>query len=185
MKRLFGFSAMLLTAFALCFSFTFGTMTLAPSIAKAQESVSVEAQKVEASKEVSKSSEASLVATDPADQGNADTLPEVSNDDLFSLLMTSLGGLKGAGTLAIAFVVSKLLLFFILSPLFQSIFPKLENGGVKLLIALGVNLVVGVLGLMVNTKLDLGMALLHSSTLALASVFANQAYKQFFAKAKA
>lgn len=183
MKRISRPFGVMFMALALCFSFTFSVMTFESSKAYAQESsVVVESQKdasaVSAKSEV-KSSEASLVAEDGTDTSS---LPNVENADLFQLLMASMGGFKGASVLAIAFAVSKILLFFVLSPLFISVFPKLDNGGVKLTVAFGLNLVVGVLGLMTVNGLSFGMAITHSTVLALASVFANQAYKQFFVK---
>lgn len=185
MKRISRPFGAMLMALALCFSFSFSVLTFAPTMASAQESVVVESQKdssaVESKSEV-KSSEASIVAEDASDQAAIDSLPEVSNEKLFSHLMASIGGLKGAGTLAIAYAVSQFILFFLLSPLFASIFPKFENDGVKLLVAVGVHLVVGVLGLMVKDGLAFGIAITHSSTLAAVAVFANQLYKKVLAK---
>lgn len=107
--------------------------------------------------------------------------PKVCEDqDLVKHLLLSLGGMKGASALAIAFAISKLLLLLLLSPFFTSIFPSLLRGDVKLLVATGLNLVVGVLSLMIPpVSLAFGAAILHSTTLALLSVFVNQAYKQF------
>lgn len=104
-----------------------------------------------------------------------------SNEDLVSHLMLSIGGFKGMSALAIAFVISKFILLFLLSPFFKEMFPKLEQGRWKLFIAVSLNLVVGILALMIPpTSLSFGAAIMHSSVLALLSVFANQSYKQFF-----
>jgi len=103
------------------------------------------------------------------------------NKDLVSHLMVSIGGFKGMSALAIAFFISKFLLLLILSPFFKDVFPKLDQGRYKLFIAVSMNLVVGVLALMVPpVSLSFSAAITHSSVLALLSVFANQAYKQFF-----
>lgn len=103
--------------------------------------------------------------------------------DVFKHLLVSMGGIKGASALMIAFIISKFLLLLLLSPFFTNIFPSLLKGGVKLTVASGLNVVVGVLSLMVPpVELSFGAALMHSSVLALASVFANQAYKQYLTK---
>jgi hypothetical protein len=118
------------------------------------------------------------------DQGNAKVC---SDKDLLAHLMLSIGGFKGMSALAIAFFIAKFLLLLLLSPFFTTMFPSLLKGSVKLLVATGLNLVVGLLSLMLPpVELTFGAAIMHSSVLALASVFANQAYKQFLtAKGKA
>lgn len=102
------------------------------------------------------------------------------NADLVGALVKSMGGFKGASALAIAFIIAKILLLFILSPFAVSVLPFLAKGMWRLTVAYGVNLVVGVLGLMVaDAHVTFGIALVHANTLALASVFANQAFKQY------
>ena len=111
------------------------------------------------------------------EQGNAKACED---SDVAKHLLASMGGLKGASALVIAFVISKFLLLLLLSPMFTTIFPSLLKGSVKLTVATGLNLVVGVLSLMVPpVELPFSAAIVHSSVLALASVFANQAFKQY------
>lgn len=111
------------------------------------------------------------------EQGNAKACED---SDVAKHLLASMGGLKGASALVIAFVLSKFLLLLLLSPFFTNMFPSLLKGSVKLTVVLGLNLVVGVLALMVPpVELPFSAAIMHSSVLALASVFANQAFKQY------
>lgn len=111
------------------------------------------------------------------EQGNAKACED---SDVAKHLLASMGGLKGASALVIAFVISKFLLLLLLSPIFSNMFPSLLKGHVKLTVATGLNLVVGVLALMVPpVELPFSAAIVHSSVLALASVFANQAFKQY------
>ena len=114
------------------------------------------------------------------EQGN---IKACDDSDVAKHLLVSVGGLKGASALVIAFFISKFLLLLILSPFFTNMFPSLLKGSVKFTVASGLNVVVGVLALMVPpVSLDFGAAIMHSSVLALASVFANQAYKQYLTK---
>lgn len=111
-----------------------------------------------------------------------ETLPEVPNVDFLQFLIQSLGGLKGAGTLAIVGVVVQVVIKFLSTPWSGELFKKL-TGAKKLLIVTGLSLVGGVVGLMLPpTSLTLGAALVHSTTMTAFMVFANQAYKQLVEK---
>lgn len=108
------------------------------------------------------------------------TLPtevvEVDSGEALMFLLQSLGGFKGASTLAIVVLVSQLLMKFVATPLLKL------DGAMKLLIISGLTIVGGVAGLMVQTGMDLGAALMHSSVLAALSTYVHQLYKQFIAK---
>lgn len=175
---IFNYLAMALASLTLMLTLSMGVFSVAPEFAYAQEaSVVVESQHQEAgSVIVAQSDEGSLeICKDESGAAKA-----CSDADLLKHLMVSVGGFKGMSALAIAFFVSKLLLLLLLSPFFTNMFPSLLKGNVKLLVATGMNLIVGVLSLMVPpVELSFGAAIMHSSVLALGSVFANQAYKQF------
>lgn len=173
MKKIFNAGAVLLAAFTLSMCLTIGVVGTYPELVNAQEtSVVVEAQHQEV--DVSEVEPSLKICKDEAGQVQA-----CDDKDLMAHLLVSVGGYKGMTALGIAFVIAKLLLLLLLSPFFTNMFPSLFKGNVKLLVATGLNLVVGLLGLMLPpVSLAFGAAVLHSSTLALASVFANQAYKQ-------
>lgn len=107
-------------------------------------------------------------------------IPVVTNDEFISQLFLSLGGLKGATSLAIAGVIVKLILQFASTEMFGKIFKNL-SGGVKLTIVLGLSLASGVIALMLS-GVPLVTALLHSSTLSAFVVLSNQVYKQYIEK---
>ena len=109
-----------------------------------------------------------------------DIIPPVTTNDFLALLASSLGGLKGAGALAIAGVVSKLLLHFMGTPLFGDLFKKID-GGLKLTIALFLSFVSGLIATKMS-GLDWGSSLIHSSTLSAFVVLSNQVYKQWIEK---
>lgn len=181
MKRFFSFFGVLMASTALAMTLSLGVVSIVPQVLHAQEVVVVEQQKdvVQLQEiEVVEQVEDHKFCQD--EQGQ----PKACEDaDLLKFLIASMGGLKGASALAIAFFISKLLLLLIMSPFFTSVFPSLLKGGVKLLVASGLNLVIGVLSLMLPpVELSFGAALTHSTVLALASVFANQAYKQWLTK---
>ncbi len=112
-------------------------------------------------------------------------VPAVSNTDFLQALIQSLGGIKGAGALAIAGVVVQLLIKFLGTPLAGSVLANV-SGAWKLTAVVTLSLVSGVLALMLPpTSLGLGAALVHSSTLTAFMVFGNQVYKQFLEKPKA
>lgn len=113
---------------------------------------------------------------------NEDGTPKMcSDEDAIKFLFLSLGegGLKGLG---IAFVIAKFLLMFILSPGLSMKIPFLQKGSVKITVAIGLNLAVSILTLMVYSNLSFGAALTHSSVLAAFSVFGNQVFKQYLTK---
>ena len=105
----------------------------------------------------------------------------ISNEDLIKLLLESIGGIKGASSLAIAGIVIKLVLAFFSSEMGGKLFSGLK-GSIKLLIVTGLSLAAGVIALMNTSDLTFGAALLHSTTLSAFMVFVNQIYKQFFVK---
>lgn len=107
----------------------------------------------------------------------------ISSGDFFELLLQSLGGIKGASTLAIVGIVVKLILAFFNSELVGKVFKNLK-GSLKILIVTGLSLVGGVVSLMTVNGLDFAAALLHSTTLSAFLVFGNQLYKQFVEKDK-
>lgn len=106
-------------------------------------------------------------------------IPAVSDSDFLGLLFQSLGGAKGATALSGAFLLSKLIMAFFGTSWSEKIFSN--AGPMKLTLASGLNVVIGVLGLMTTSGLSLSAALVHSSVLAMGSVFVNQIYKEFFA----
>lgn len=109
-----------------------------------------------------------------------DVIVPVPTTDFLQSLLSSIGGLKGASALAIAGVVSKLLLMFMGTDLFNQWFKNLD-GGVKLVIALALSFISGLIALRMS-GIDWGAALIHSSTLSAFVVLSNQVYKQWFEK---
>lgn len=105
------------------------------------------------------------------------TLPDFLGD-----LINSVGGMKGASAMAIAFAVVKLLMKAMGLPFVQNLFSgDAVKGQWKITIVIVLSLISGVLGLVVS-GVDLGAALVHSTTLAAYSVLFNQLYKQFVEK---
>ncbi len=92
-------------------------------------------------------------------------------------LFTTIGGLKGMGGLAIAAAVTQL----VMHGLQTSFVMSQIHGKWRLLLVAGLSIAAGVLALMAG-GLPLGIALLHSTTLAAYSVFLNQIKKQFVDK---
>ncbi len=99
---------------------------------------------------------------------------EVGGADIEALL-DAIGGLKGGGTLAAVAAVVQALLWLAKG------FLKGIAGKYQLLIVMGLNIFAGVVALMMS-DVDLGAALLHSSTIGALQVFLHQIYKQFFVK---
>ncbi len=97
-----------------------------------------------------------------------------SNEEIVALF-TAIGGLKGAGALAIAAVVVQALLLAVRHSIGDFL------GKYKLLAVYGLTMVAGVLSLHL-AGVELGAALVHSNTLAALQVFLNQIWKQFFVK---
>ena len=103
-----------------------------------------------------------------------DVIIPPSADEIQALLV-SLGGLKGAGALAIvAVVVQSLMLFF------KSSIASFA-GKFQLLIVMLLTLVGGVIALKAQ-GLEWGAVLIHSSTLTAVQVFLHQIFKQFAGK---
>lgn len=183
MKKIFKVPAVFLMATMLSVFLMVSTFTVQANHANAQErSLVTETTKTQVTQ--MESFDASLAQTEISaeDQKAIDSLPQVSNDQLFQYLLDSIGGIKGASTLTIAYIIAQAILFFLLSPLFLSVFPKLANDGTKLLIAVAVHLIVGVLGLMLKENLSIGLALTHSTTLASFAVLLDQVRKKIFRK---
>lgn len=100
------------------------------------------------------------------------------NGEFIKLLLESMGGLKGASTLAIVGIVVQLLIKALNLPIVGKLFSE-SSGKVKLVIVSGLTLIGGVVGLMTVEGLTVGAALIHSTTLAAFMVFANQIYQHF------
>lgn len=106
---------------------------------------------------------------------DAPPLPPIGQADI-DLLIQSIGGLKGASAMAIAFVIVQILLL-----LFKgNIIPA--KGGWVLVAVYFLSLVFGVLSMVMVGGLSLGAALAHSQTLAAIAVFVNQILKQALPK---
>lgn len=109
--------------------------------------------------------------------------PEI---DFLNLLVHSIGGMRGASTLAIVGIVIKLLLVALDLPITTKLVGskfKDWSSGLKLTVVLGLTMVGGVVSLMAPpVGLSLGAALVHSSTLSAFVVLSNQLYKHYFEK---
>ena len=92
--------------------------------------------------------------------------------------LASLGGIKGAGTMAIVATVVQFIMLLAKSGLGKM------AGVYQILLVSFLTLVGGVVGLKMN-GLDWGSAILHSSSLAAGQVFLHQLYKQFIKKDEA
>lgn len=106
----------------------------------------------------------------------AASLPaDLPTADALELLLKSVGGLKGAGALAIAaFCVQAVLLFF-RTPLAGF------AGRWRLLVVAGLTLVFGFMSMLLS-GVDWKAAIVHADVLLMLQVFANQIWKQFVAK---
>ncbi len=105
----------------------------------------------------------------------------VPNDQFIMDLIQSIGGLKGAGAMGIALVVSQLLLKFLKTPIGGSLMKNV-NGKAKLIIVSVITIASAVLSLKVSTDISWIAALTHSSVLATISVYFHQFYKEFIEK---
>ena len=101
-------------------------------------------------------------------------LPVVDAKDV-EYFLASINGLKGLGALGIALLIVQGLLLVL-----RSQFVKL-TGRLKLVIASGLSIVVGILALRLN-GVDLSASIMHGSTLAAINTFAHQLFKQFTEK---
>lgn len=104
----------------------------------------------------------------------------ISNADFIQLLISSLGGIKGASAMAIAAIVVKLLLAAFNSELLGKQLDKL-TGKAKLSVISFLSYASGVLAL-TAADVSLGAALIHSAVVPLLVVFLNQVWKQFVEK---
>lgn len=103
-------------------------------------------------------------------------------EDFIKLFLESLGGIKGASTLAIVAIALKLLFAFLHSEIAGKFgFMRKMNSGLKLFLILSISYVSGVVGLM-SSGLSLGAALIHSTSMSALIVVLNQAYKKFIEK---
>jgi len=102
-------------------------------------------------------------------------------EDFLIYLIKSLGGIKGASALAVSAIVVQILVQFLKTELFGQVFKKV-TGDIKLMIVSGLSMVAGIQSLMLVGGLDLGSAMIHSTTLTALTVLAHQIYKQFIAK---
>lgn len=98
--------------------------------------------------------------------------------DEWAKLIESLGGLKGASTLAIIAFIVQLLMLLLRTQL------GAFAGKWRLVVVLGLTMVGGVIALKMQ-GMEWVAAILHSSTLAAAQVFGHQMFKQFYEKKKA
>lgn len=107
--------------------------------------------------------------------------PVDPNGEFINLLIASLGGLKGASTLAIVGIVVQIIIKALNLPIAGKLFSE-SKGWIKLLIVSGLTLVGGVTGLMSVEKLSFAAALIHSTTLTALMVFGNQLIQHFSPK---
>lgn len=110
----------------------------------------------------------------------AQEVGQITDLQFLEELLKFIGGLKGAGSLAIVAAVVQLVMYFIKAPFFSKLLPKL-TGAKKLLIVSGLSVAGGLLALMSDGQSFLA-ALMHSTTLAALQVFANQLLQQFSKK---
>jgi hypothetical protein len=179
MKKLWGMFAMLLVAVTLSMTLTSGVSSVFASLTEDGET---EISYVVGSKQhqLVQHQEAEVPAEMKICKDESGEPRACTDQDLLQHLLLAMGGMSGLKGLALAFFIAKLLLFLLVSPLLSKFAPSLDKGGWKLTIVVFMNLVVGVLTLMSPPQsLSFGIAVTHSSVLALASVFANQAYKQY------
>jgi hypothetical protein len=121
---------------------------------------------------------AAIAQTDPSPA--ADPLAAVPVDIFLQALLASIGGLKGAGGLAIAGAVVQLIVMLAKLDILGGLWAKI--GGIwKLVVVLSLSYVSGVLSL-VASGVSIGAALIHSTTLSALMVLGNELYKHFAEK---
>lgn len=103
---------------------------------------------------------------------------DLPTDQALAEFLKSLGGLKGAGALAITTVVVQMVMLFFRTPLANF------AGKYRLLIVAGLSLVVGFI-ILVATGVDWKLALLHANTVGALQVFGHQLVNQFKPEAEA
>lgn len=94
--------------------------------------------------------------------------------DFLQLLISSMGGVKGASSLAIVGVVIQCLMGFIRLSFSDKFFGKIN----KMVVIYGLSVVGGVIALM-SQGISLQAALIHANSLAAYQVFLHQAIKQY------
>jgi hypothetical protein len=110
------------------------------------------------------------------EQGQA---KECSNEDFLKPLLKALGGEGGLKGAALALAIMQVLLFFLFSPLGEAALPFLKVGMWKLTVGYVLNAAAVCLGLMVNSGVTFGVALVHGSTIAAIMLLGNQVIKQY------
>lgn len=105
----------------------------------------------------------------------------VANDQFLMDLIQSIGGIKGAGALGIALVVTQLLVKFLKTPIAGSLMKNV-NSKAKLIIVSVITVASAVLSLKASTDISWLAALTHSSVLATITVYFHQLYKEFIEK---
>ncbi len=110
----------------------------------------------------------------------AQELGQVSDLQFLQDLLEFIGGIKGAGTLAIVAGAVQLIMQLLKTEIISKLIPKL-TGAKKLLIVSGLTMIGGVMVLMVEGQ-TIVQSLLHATTLAALQVFANQIFQQFTKK---
>ena len=102
----------------------------------------------------------------------------VGYDEFLLMLFKSIGGLSGASTLVIAYTVVEILIQFLKTPLFGSIFKKVD-AALKLTIAMGLHFLGSTLALVVVDGMTLSAALVHGSTVTAFAILLNQIYQTY------
>lgn len=101
---------------------------------------------------------------------------QITDSEFFLGLFQSIGGVKGAVGLPLAVALTQIAMRALQAPFLGKL-----AGKYRLLAVYGLSMASGVLAL-VAAHVPLGMALLHSNTLAALQVLGHQAYKQFVEK---
>jgi hypothetical protein len=115
---------------------------------------------------------------EPAPEAPAPEVPEYEpSESELQLLVKSLGGALGGGILAIAYFIAQVFMLLLKGKLGAKF-----TGAWQITVVSFMTLVLGVLGLMVVGGLEFGAAIVHSTTLAAFSVFANQLFQQIIKK---
>lgn len=181
MKKLWGIFGMLLVAVVMSMTLTSGVSSVYANLTEGTKVDFTDNSFVSAKASyVIQKQESEVPAEFKICKDESGAPRECTDQDFLQHLLLAMGGMSGLKGLALAFFIAKLLLLLLVSPLLSKFAPSLDKGGWKLTIVVFMNLVVGVLTLMSPPQsLSFGIAITHSSVLALASVFANQAYKQY------
>lgn len=100
---------------------------------------------------------------------------DLPTDQALEIFVKSLGGLKGAGALAISLIVVQAIMLFFRTPLANF------AGKWRFLVVAGLSIVTGFIGMLV-AGVDWKLALMHADVLAAVQVFFHQLVKQFLTK---